>query len=124
MMMMWMQQQVFNYRDVVSFAVVSISYHTYRYLAGEMRKKKNDTLAGLPFTWLVIFHHGETIRYSVCSSSKDIEKRFFFVRVVRWDSLFAHFFFCFFSTEKVEIRQTNKQTKKKVQAEKMNSICR
>jgi hypothetical protein len=112
MMMMWMQQQVFNYRDVVSFAVVSISYHTYRYLAGEMRKKKNDTLAGLPFTWLVIFHHGETIRYSVCSSSKDIEKRFFFVRVVRWDSLFAHFFFCFFSTEKVEIRQTNKQKKR------------
>ena len=34
---------------------------------------------------------------------------FFFVRVVRWHSLFAHFFFCFFSTEKVEIRRTNKK---------------
>ena len=114
MMMMWMQQQVFNYRVV---SLLFLSYHTYRYLAGEMRKEKNDTLGhssasqgSLSPGWL--FHEKLFDSVCHCSSSKNIEKQFFFfffVRVVRWHSLFAHFFFCFFSTEKVEIRRTNKK---------------
>jgi hypothetical protein len=114
MMMMWMQQQVFNYRDVVSFAVVSISYHTYRYLAGEMRKKKNDTLAGLPFTcgWLYSIT-GRLFDIPFAPLPKILRSGFFLYESFVGIPYLPIFFFVSFLRRKWRSdKQTNKQKKR------------
>jgi hypothetical protein len=110
-MMMWMQQQVFNYRDVVSFAVVSISYHTYRYLAGEMRKKKNDTLAGLPFTcgWLYSIT-GRLFDIPFAPLPKILRSGFFLYESFVGIPYLPIFFFVYFLRRKW---RSDKQTNKK-----------